>query len=177
MLLCLHPCPCLPVFMPLLAMIITCMRHKEPHCPYRCTSDQSKPEAQIKQAHASTGACLPLYILRGTGSDDHAVPVGVSCLTVLPHKIKQYRPHLQDAHNLLRPETVESLFVLWRVTGDPLYRTWGWHIFRAFEKWTRLEGGGYANLHDVLHVRPCQSAFLVVGSAPWQRTRSRAWRG
>jgi hypothetical protein len=24
----------------------------------------------------------------------------------------------KDAHNLLRPETVESLFVLWRVTGE-----------------------------------------------------------
>ena len=68
----------------------------------------------------------------------------------------------QDAHNLLRPETVESLFVMWRVTGDPLYRTWGWHIFRAFEKWTRVEGGGYANLHDVLHVsRPLQSRLLA----------------
>ncbi len=38
---------------------------------------------------------------------------------------------MQDAHNLLRPETVESLFVLWRVTGDPQYREWGWHIFRC----------------------------------------------
>ena len=37
----------------------------------------------------------------------------------------------QDAHNLLRPETVESLFVLWRVTGDAQYREWGWHIFRC----------------------------------------------
>ena len=37
----------------------------------------------------------------------------------------------QDAHNLLRPETLESLFVLWRVTGDRKYRDWGWHIFRC----------------------------------------------
>lgn len=59
---------------------------------------------------------------------------------------------LQDAHNLLRPETVESLFVLWRVTGDPTYRAWGWHIFRAFERWCRLESGGYANLDSVLKV-------------------------
>ena len=27
-----------------------------------------------------------------------------------------------DAHNLQRPETVESLFVMWRVTGDLVYR-------------------------------------------------------
>ena len=37
-------------------------------------------------------------------------------------------------HNLLRPETVEALFVLWRTTGDLLYRRQGWAIFQAFEK-------------------------------------------
>ncbi|KAK3307868.1 glycoside hydrolase family 47 protein [Chaetomium strumarium] len=41
-----------------------------------------------------------------------------------------------DAHNLQRPETVESLFVMWRVTEDPLYRELGWKIFRAFREWT-----------------------------------------
>ena len=39
-------------------------------------------------------------------------------------------PALQDAHNLLRPEMLESLFVLWRATGNTKYRDWGWHIFR-----------------------------------------------
>ena len=39
-----------------------------------------------------------------------------------------------DAHNLLRPEVVESLFVLHRVTKDPKYKEWGWAIFSAFEK-------------------------------------------
>lgn len=29
---------------------------------------------------------------------------------------------MQDAHNLLRPETLESLFVLWRVTRRQEYR-------------------------------------------------------
>jgi len=45
-----------------------------------------------------------------------------------------------DAHNLLRPETVESLFVLWKVTGNKKYREQAWLIFRAFERWTRVEG-------------------------------------
>jgi Glycosyl hydrolase family 47 len=30
------------------------------------------------------------------------------------------------AYNILRPETVESFFYLWRVTGDPVYQEWGW---------------------------------------------------
>ena len=27
-----------------------------------------------------------------------------------------------DAHNLQRPETVKSLFLIWRVTKDPIYQ-------------------------------------------------------
>lgn len=42
------------------------------------------------------------------------------------------------AHNLLRPETAEALFVLWRCTGDELYRRQGWAIFQAFEKHCRV---------------------------------------
>lgn len=45
-----------------------------------------------------------------------------------------------DAHNILRPETVESLYILWKVTGDPKYRERSWRIFRAFELWSRVEG-------------------------------------
>lgn len=44
-----------------------------------------------------------------------------------------------DAHNLLRPEAVESMFVLWRVTRDPAYREMGWAAFRAFAKHAAVE--------------------------------------
>ncbi|KAJ7968933.1 alpha-1,2-Mannosidase [Quillaja saponaria] len=59
-----------------------------------------------------------------------------------------------DRHNLLRPETVESLFVLYRITEDPKYREWGWEIFQAFEKYTRVDSGGYSSLDDVTTVPP-----------------------
>ncbi|GAA5826010.1 hypothetical protein JCM5353_008995 [Sporobolomyces roseus] len=54
-----------------------------------------------------------------------------------------------DARNILRPETVESLFVAYRTTGDPIYREWGWKIFEAFEKHCRLKEGGFASILDV----------------------------
>ncbi|KAI5481705.1 mannosyl-oligosaccharide alpha-1,2-mannosidase, glycoside hydrolase family 47 protein [Pseudohyphozyma bogoriensis] len=54
-----------------------------------------------------------------------------------------------DARNILRPETVESLFIAYRITGDPIYRTWGWEIFRSFEKYAKLPGGGFASILDV----------------------------
>ncbi|OMO65520.1 Glycoside hydrolase, family 47 [Corchorus olitorius] len=50
--------------------------------------------------------------------------------------------------NILRPETVESLFYLWRITGNKTYQEWGWNIFQAFEKNSRIESG-YVGLKDV----------------------------
>jgi len=58
-------------------------------------------------------------------------------------------------HNIQRPETVESLFILWRITGDVKYREWGWKIFEAFEKWGKVNGGGgYTSLDDVTQIPP-----------------------
>ncbi|KAJ0057622.1 hypothetical protein NL108_011100, partial [Boleophthalmus pectinirostris] len=42
-----------------------------------------------------------------------------------------------DRHNLLRPETVESLFYLFRFTKETKYRDWGWDILQNFNKYTR----------------------------------------
>lgn len=62
--------------------------------------------------------------------------------------------HPADRHNLLRPETVESLFYLYRITGDSKYREWGWQIFEAFEKYTKIDSGGYTSLDDVTVIPP-----------------------
>ncbi|WOL18303.1 mannosyl-oligosaccharide 1,2-alpha-mannosidase MNS1 [Canna indica] len=50
--------------------------------------------------------------------------------------------------NILRPETVESLMYLWRLTGNKTYQEWGWNIFQAFEKHSRIDSG-YVGLKDV----------------------------
>ena len=44
-------------------------------------------------------------------------------------------------HNLMRPETMEALFVMFRVTRDPKYREWSWRIFRSYEKHCKVSGG------------------------------------
>ncbi|CAH8674295.1 unnamed protein product [Schistosoma rodhaini] len=49
---------------------------------------------------------------------------------------------------LLRPETVESYFYLWRLTKDPKYRVWAWDVVQAIEKYARTNAG-YSGLHDV----------------------------
>lgn len=47
--------------------------------------------------------------------------------------------------NQLRPEVLESFFYMWRFTGDVMYQQWGWQIFLAFEKYSKVESG-YAGL-------------------------------
>ena len=59
---------------------------------------------------------------------------------------QDFEIHALDGHNLLRPETVESIFVLYRLTGKQEYRDMGWEIFKAFEKYTRVKSGGYTSL-------------------------------
>ena len=51
---------------------------------------------------------------------------------------------------ILRPETVESVFVLYRVTGDEKYREIGWKIFEALNKQCRTPSA-YSGLKNVNH--------------------------
>ncbi|KAG0077189.1 hypothetical protein BGZ92_002029 [Podila epicladia] len=53
----------------------------------------------------------------------------------------------RDGHNWLRPETVESLFYLWRLTKNEI--EWGWKIFEAIEKYSKVSTGGYSSIHDI----------------------------
>ncbi|XP_053603415.1 mannosyl-oligosaccharide alpha-1,2-mannosidase IA isoform X2 [Plodia interpunctella] len=66
---------------------------------------------------------------------------------------------------ILRPETFESYFIMWRLTKDQKYRDWGWEAVQALEKHCRVEGG-YSGLVNVYHQRPQgddvqQSFFLA----------------
>ncbi|XP_054440091.1 endoplasmic reticulum mannosyl-oligosaccharide 1,2-alpha-mannosidase [Pteronotus mesoamericanus] len=54
-----------------------------------------------------------------------------------------------DRHNLLRPETVESLFYLYRFTGERKYQDWGWEILQNFNTYTRVPSGGYSSISNV----------------------------
>ena len=51
----------------------------------------------------------------------------------------------------LRPETVETFYILNKVTNDPIYRTWGWEIFQAIESYckTKYAYGKHPNVKNV----------------------------
>jgi hypothetical protein len=83
---------------------------------------------------------------------------------------KDYEIKPADADNLQRPETVESLFIMWRITKDPVYRKWGWEIFKAFrEHCEYAPGEGFMSIQNVNENPPPQrdhmeSFWLVSGS-------------
>jgi len=49
---------------------------------------------------------------------------------------------------ILRPEASETFFILYHLTKDPVYREWGWEVFRAIEEYCRTESG-YAAIKNV----------------------------
>ncbi|SZF03182.1 unnamed protein product [Blumeria hordei] len=61
-----------------------------------------------------------------------------------------------DNHNLQRPETVESLFYMWRITGDTIYREWGWEIFNSFMEYASINKGlgGFTSLSNAEIIPP-----------------------
>lgn len=58
----------------------------------------------------------------------------------------------------LRPETVESLFFMWRLTHDATWRERGWKIFLALQQQCRT-ASGYAALRDVRRARSYEDSM------------------
>ncbi|KAI1147041.1 glycoside hydrolase family 47 protein [Nemania diffusa] len=129
-----------------------------------------KKEGQIQLARDLMKTCWGMYTVTKTGlapeiawfhakeEDLHPAP-GDRPLAPTKDSLAAWRNDYivkpLDAHNLQRPETVESLFVMWRITEDPLYREWGWKIFQAFEKHTKVgENQGHTSVNNVNAIPP-----------------------
>ncbi|XP_058058941.1 endoplasmic reticulum mannosyl-oligosaccharide 1,2-alpha-mannosidase [Anopheles bellator] len=61
-----------------------------------------------------------------------------------------------DAHNLLRPEFIESLYYFYAITGNRTYQDMGWTIFQAFNRYTKVKNGytSIGNVKNPLNTRP-----------------------
>ncbi|XP_030369878.1 endoplasmic reticulum mannosyl-oligosaccharide 1,2-alpha-mannosidase [Scaptodrosophila lebanonensis] len=60
-----------------------------------------------------------------------------------------------DAHNLLRPEFIESLYYFYAITGNRTYQDMGWTIFQAFETHAKVSAGytSIGNVKNTLNTR------------------------
>jgi mannosyl-oligosaccharide alpha-1,2-mannosidase len=61
-----------------------------------------------------------------------------------------------DKSYQLRPEAIESVFYMYRITGDPTWQEKGWAMFQAIMKHTRTKIAN-ARLQDVTQSNPGQS--------------------
>ena len=128
-------------------------------------------ESQMKLARELTKTCWGMYKVMATGlapevvhfrtSDPaHRESDGILNSAELTNDPKakwrdDYIIKKEDDHNLQRPETVETLFYMWRITEDPMYREWGWEMFRNFVKHTRAAGkAGFTSLAHANEIPP-----------------------
>jgi mannosyl-oligosaccharide alpha-1,2-mannosidase len=61
---------------------------------------------------------------------------------------------VSDPAYYLRPEFVESLFIIYRTTNDDRMQDMGWQVLESIEKYCKIEDGGYAGLKDVNQIPP-----------------------
>ena len=69
-----------------------------------------------------------------------------------------------DTGNVLRPETVESLYYMWRLTGEERYREWGWSIFQAFQEHAKGDVGYHSLLVHPMLLVPVQQCYALMGT-------------
>jgi mannosyl-oligosaccharide alpha-1,2-mannosidase len=91
----------------------------------------------LKAAEDIALTCAEMYLKMPTGLAPETFEKGPNGITAGSAR-----------YYLLRPETVESLFVLWRVTHKSIYREKAWAIFNGIEKSCRTNMG-YAPVTDV----------------------------
>ncbi|EEB07907.2 mannosyl-oligosaccharide 1,2-alpha-mannosidase [Schizosaccharomyces japonicus yFS275] len=128
--------------------------------PYQTASKSwkwSKRRAeQFELAQELTRTCYEMYRQTKTGIAPEIVVFNRGDFSE-DDMMMDFRIKPLDAHNLLRPETVESLFILWRLTKNHKYREWGWEIFKAFDKYSRTpDGRGFTSLESVKFTDPVQ---------------------
>ncbi|KAM4746523.1 mannosidase, alpha, class 1B, member 1b [Anableps anableps] len=88
--------------------------------------------------------CYQMYMQMETGLSPEIVHFNMHQGSIRDIDVKP-----ADRHNLLRPETVESLFYLYRFTKDHKYQDWGWEILQNFNKYTKVSSGGYTSINNV----------------------------
>ncbi|KAJ1974570.1 hypothetical protein H4R35_003552 [Dimargaris xerosporica] len=82
-----------------------------------------------------------------------------SNLDVFPERaehLKTYGFVITNAEHILRPEIVESLFILYRITGNRRYQEFGWEIFQSIEKYAKTPTA-YSALRNVDAVKDIAS--------------------
>eukprot|EP00930_Biecheleria_cincta_P024572 TRINITY_DN17578_c0_g1_i1.p1 TRINITY_DN17578_c0_g1~~TRINITY_DN17578_c0_g1_i1.p1 ORF type:complete len:792 (+),score=146.91 TRINITY_DN17578_c0_g1_i1:186-2561(+) len=101
----------------------------------------SRNASWFRMAEGLTASCMHLW---------KDTKTGLAPEYVLLHQSGNGEKLIEGSgkHSFLRPETAESLFYLYRLTGHNRYRKWGKNLFHAIVEHAKVPGG-YASVKDV----------------------------
>lgn len=101
-------------------------------------------EQHLKLAHVLVESCYQMYAEMATGLAPESITFTAD----------EWNP--KEMGYQLRPETLESLFIMYSVTGNQQYRDWGWKIFESIEKHCKTDVA-YSGIIDVSEIPAKQS--------------------
>ncbi|KAN0027656.1 hypothetical protein ACTFIU_010629 [Dictyostelium citrinum] len=103
-----------------------------------------KDKLYMKVGEEVTKTCAKVYMTSATG-------LGPEIAFFNPQGDIEVTGYKAASHYILRPETVESLFILYRLTGDTIYQDWAWTIFESINTVCRTKNG-FAGVKDVSNI-------------------------
>ncbi|XP_074660348.1 mannosyl-oligosaccharide 1,2-alpha-mannosidase IA-like [Tubulanus polymorphus] len=117
----------------------------------------SNPEKYMNMGRDITNTCHESYIKTETHLGPEAFNFNANSEAVATRGNQKYY--------ILRPETVEAYYYMYRLTKDKKYQDWGWDVVQALEKHCRTDVG-YSGIRDVYNPHPPkddvqQSFFLA----------------
>lgn len=106
------------------------------------------PQAHMELALELMDTCIRMYSINPTFLSPE-----IAHFNLKPQGTRDILIKGNDAHNLLRPETLESLWYMYYFTRNETYRDVAWRIFQGFEKHCKVPGGGYTTIGSVLNTK------------------------
>ncbi|KAL2829772.1 glycoside hydrolase [Aspergillus cavernicola] len=85
---------------------------------------------------------------------DAAARVLIETLHIFPDVTE-----IADARYMLRPEAIESVFIMYRITGEKKYQDAAWRMFKNIEKTTRTKYA-HAAINDVRNLKPVHLDYM-----------------
>lgn len=109
------------------------------------------PKSHLKLANDLLETCYQTYMKQPT-----QLAPEISYFNLNGESDSDIYVKTNDAHNLLRPEFIESLYYFYAITGNKTYQDMGWTIFEAFNKYTKVKNGytSIGNVKNPLNTRP-----------------------
>jgi mannosyl-oligosaccharide alpha-1,2-mannosidase len=119
---------------------------------YDCPWDENKWYADVwKRNESISHTSPPDYESAKLMVKDHRLRPGISEISDRSYILRYSHSPLhiyQILTEIHRPEAIESVFILYRITGDTAYQDTAWKMFKAIEKHTRTDIA-YAAIVDV----------------------------